>query len=137
MRRPRALSDTWPEPVDSVPISKRVYASRPTAEQLEAAEQVRRRFTEAVDHALADVDVLVMPTLPTLPITVEAARSGTSVIAMSSLIRPFNLSGHPALSMPIPVANSSLKAGLQIIGRKGADERVCAVAACFEAALAT
>jgi amidase len=98
---------------------------------------VRRRFTEAVDHALADVDVLVMPTLPTLPITVEAARNGMSVIAMSSLIRPFNLSGHPALSMPIPVANSSLKAGLQIIGRKGADERVCAVAACFEAALAT
>jgi amidase len=110
-------------------------AATTTAAQLEAAEQVRRRFTAAVDHALADVDVLVMPTLPTLPITVEAARNGTSVIAMSSLIRPFNLSGHPALSMPISVAGSSLKAGLQIIGRKGADERVCAVAACFEAAL--
>jgi len=110
-------------------------AATTTAAQLEAAEQVRRRFTAAVDHALADVDVLVMPTLPTLPITVEAARNGTSVIAMSSLIRPFNLSGHPALSMPISVAGSSLKAGLQIIGRKGADEQVCAVAACFEAAL--
>ena len=112
-------------------------AAATTAEQLEAAEQIRRRFTAAVDHALADVDVLVMPTLPALPITVEAARNGTSVIAMSSLIRPFNLSGHPALSLPIPVAGSSLKAGLQIVGRKGADERVCAIAARFEAALGT
>jgi amidase len=112
-------------------------AAATTSAQLEAAEQIRRRFTAAVDHALADVDVLVMPTLPALPITVEAARNGTSVIAMSSLIRPFNLSGHPALSLPIPVAGSSLKAGLQIVGRKGADERVCAIAARFEAALGT
>jgi amidase len=112
-------------------------AAATTSAQLEAAEQVRRRFTAAVDHALADVDVLVMPTLPALPITVEAARNGTSVIAMSSLIRPFNLSGHPALSLPIPVAGSPLKAGLQIIGRKGSDELVCAIAARFEAALVT
>ena len=111
-------------------------AAATTSAQLEAAEQVRRRFTAAVDHALADVDVLVMPTLPALPITVEAARNGTSVIAMSSLIRPFNLSGHPALSLPISVAGSPLKAGLQIVGRKGADELVCAIAARLEAALA-
>jgi amidase len=110
-------------------------AAATTSAQLEAAERVRRDFTAAVDHALADVDVLVMPTLPALPITVEAARNGTSVIAMSSLIRPFNLSGHPALSLPISVAGSPLKAGLQIVGRKGADEMVCAIAARFEAAL--
>jgi amidase len=76
-----------------------------------------------------------MPTLPDFPITLEQARNGTSVIAMSSLIRPFNLSGHPALSLPVPVRGATLKAGLQIIGRHGADELVCAVAARVEAAL--
>ena len=111
-------------------------AAHTTQPQLDAAERVRRAFTAAVDRALDDADVLVMPTLPALPITIEAASSGTSVIAMSSLIRPFNLSGHPALSLPIPIEGSPLKAGLQIIGRKGADEQVCAVAARFEAALA-
>ena len=111
-------------------------AAATTSAQLEAAEQVRRDFTAAVDDALANADVLVMPTLPALPITLEAARNGTPVIAMSSLIRPFNLSGHPALSLPIPLAGSPLKAGLQIVGRKGADEMVCAIAARFEAALA-
>lgn len=111
-------------------------ASATTPEQLSTAERVRRGFTEAVDHALDSVDVLVMPTLPALPITLDEARCGVSVIAMSSLIRPFNLSGHPALSLPLPLDGTPLKAGLQIIGRHGADEQVCAVAAAFEAALA-
>jgi amidase len=112
-------------------------ASETTTAQLEEAERVRRLFTASVDHALSAVDILLLPTLPALPITIQAARNGTSVLAMSSLIRPFNLSGHPALSLPVPVAGSSLKTGLQIVGRKGADEQVCAVAAHIEAALAS
>jgi amidase len=111
-------------------------AAKTTTAQLDAAEQVRRQFTVAVYHALENVDVLILPTLPALPITLDEARGGTSVIAMSSLIRPFNLSGHPALSLPLPIEGSPLKAGLQIVGRKGQDEQVCAIAARFEAALA-
>ena len=110
-------------------------ASNTTRADVEAAEKVRRIFTAAVDRALEEVDVLVLPTLPAFPITLEAARAGTSVITMSSLIRPFNLSGHPALSIPLPVENAPLKAGLQIVGRKGADEKVCAIDAHFETAL--
>jgi amidase len=111
-------------------------AAKTTPAQLDAAQQVRNQFTAAVDHALESVDVLILPTLPALPITLAEARGGVSVIAMSSLIRPFNLSGHPALSVPLPIAGSPLKAALQIVGRKGQDEQVCAVAARFEAALA-
>ncbi|SDR50948.1 amidase [Paraburkholderia fungorum] len=110
-------------------------AANTTPADLEAAESVRRSFTDEVNRALEDADILVLPTMPTLPITVEAARAGTSVIGMSSLIRPFNLSGHPALTLPVPLKNSPLKAGLQIVGRKGADEMVCAVAAHIEAIL--
>ena len=96
---------------------------------------MRRRFTEEVDRLLRSVHCLVLPTLPDLPITLDEAAAGKSVIAMSSLIRPFNLSGHPALSLPVPLAGSPLKAGLQIVGRHGADEMVCALAAHLEAAL--
>ncbi|HZZ14085.1 MAG TPA: amidase [Paraburkholderia sp.] len=111
-------------------------AAKTTPQQLANAEQIRQRFTMAVDQALAQFDVLILPTLPAFPITIDEARGGASVIAMSSLIRPFNLSGHPALSLPLPIEGSPLKAGLQIVGRKGADEQVCAVAARFETALA-
>lgn len=111
-------------------------AATTTPAALAQAEAVRSRFTAQVDAALERADVLVLPTLPALPITLAQARDGVSVIAMSSLIRPFNLSGHPALSLPLPLAGTPLKAALQIVGRNGADEQVCAVAAHFEAALA-
>lgn len=117
-------------------LEARLRAAANTSDlDVENAERVRTRFTQAVNQALEAVDVLVMPTLPDFPITLEQARNGTSVIAMSSLIRPFNLSGHPALSLPVPVRGTTLKAGLQIIGRHGADELVCAVASHVEAAL--
>jgi amidase len=117
-------------------LEARLRAAAKTSDQdVENAERVRASFTHAVNHALEAVDVLVMPTLPDFPITLEQARNGTSVIAMSSLIRPFNLSGHPALSLPVPVKGTTLKAGLQIVGRHGADELVCAVASRIEAAL--
>ncbi|WP_233856596.1 amidase [Paraburkholderia sp. HD33-4] len=118
-------------------IEARLRAAATTsAADLDAAERVRQAFTDEVDRALDRVDVLVLPTMPSLPITLEAARAGTSVIGMSSLIRPFNLSGHPALTLPVPIEHSTLKAGLQIIGRKNDDETVCALAAYIEARLA-
>jgi amidase len=118
-------------------ITARLKAAANTqASELVAAERIRRVFTDQVDGVLEDSDVLILPTLPSLPITIEAARAGTSVIAMSSLIRPFNLSGHPALTLPVPIDQSSLKAGFQIVGRRGDDETVCAVAAYIEAMLA-
>jgi amidase len=111
-------------------------AASTTPQQLEHAQAVRERFIAQVDAALDSADVLVLPTLPDLPLTLADAKAGVSVIGMSSLIRPFNLSGHPAISLPLPLAESTLKAGLQIVGKKGDDERVCAVAAHFERALA-
>jgi len=112
-------------------------AANTPASELDAAERIRRRFTDEVDSVLEDADILILPTMPSLPITLKAARTGTSVIAMSSLIRPFNLSAHPALTLPVPIEGASLKAGLQIVGRKGDDETVCAVAAHIEATLAS
>ncbi|MOA42208.1 6-aminohexanoate-cyclic-dimer hydrolase [compost metagenome] len=55
---------------------------------------------------------------------------------MTALARPFNLSGHPALSVPVELECGGLKIGLQIVGRKGDDERVCAFGAQLEQALA-
>ncbi|MFS2114923.1 amidase family protein, partial [Herbaspirillum frisingense] len=72
-------------------------------------------------------DALLLPTLPALPPTLEAIAQGASVLTLSSLVRPFNLSGHPALTIPVPIAGSPLKAGLQLVGRKGEDERICAL----------
>lgn len=116
-------------------LARLTAAANTQASELDAAERIRRDFTDEVDRVLEHSDVLILPTLPSLPITIEAARAGTPVIAMSSLVKPFNLSGHPALTLPVPVDGTPLKAGLQIVGRKGNDETVCAVAAYVEAML--
>jgi amidase len=109
-------------------IEKRLSAAATTSDEAVAqAEAVRAAFSAEVDAALADADALLLPTLPALPPTLAAIGQGASVLMLSSLVRPFNLSGHPALSIPVPIAGSPLKAGLQLVGRKGDDERICAL----------
>ena len=46
---------------------------------------------------------------------------------MTAFVRPFNLSGHPALSIPCE-GQAGLPVGLQLIAAKGADELLLAVA---------
>jgi amidase len=106
-----------------------------TADARQRAEQVRLAFIAEVDRALEGVDALILPTLPSLPPTLAEVAAGHSVITLSRLVRPFNLSGHPALSYPIPVPATHVKAGLQLVGRKGDDERLCALALHLERVL--
>ncbi|MNE97269.1 Glutamyl-tRNA(Gln) amidotransferase subunit A [compost metagenome] len=88
---------------------------------------MRQRFTEEVDLALTRFDVLALPTMPDFPLRIEDASDTRAVLGMTSLVRPFNLSGHPALSIPLG-SESGLPVGLQLIGAKGADEKLLAVA---------
>ncbi|MDQ3203704.1 MAG: amidase [Pseudomonadota bacterium] len=101
-------------------------ASLTTAESVEEAEIVRRVFTAEVDAALAITPILAMPTMPDFPLLVADAADTRAALGMTSLVRAFNLSGHPALSIPLESA-SGLPVGLQLIAAHGADELLCAV----------
>lgn len=96
------------------------------------AEQVRQAFTAEVDALLQRFDALVLPTLPRLPPTLADVRAGGSVIDLTRFLRPFNLSGHPAITVPIPCPGTDLRCGLQLVGRGGDDERLCALAAALK-----
>jgi aspartyl-tRNA(Asn)/glutamyl-tRNA(Gln) amidotransferase subunit A len=54
--------------------------------------------------------------------------------AMLRLTQLFNMTGHPAISLPIPTAG--LPVGLQIVGRRDQTEELLAVAMTCERALA-
>ena len=45
---------------------------------------------------------------------------------------PINFTGHPAISVPAGFTPEGLPVGLQIIGRRHADETVLALASLFE-----
>lgn len=102
-------------------------ASKTTDEQLKAAEKVRAAFTATVDAALENCLVLAMPTMPDYPVAVANAADTRALLGMTQFVRPFNLSGHPALTLPLE-GPSGLPVGLQLIAAKGADELLCSVA---------
>ena len=51
---------------------------------------------------------------------------GLQLVGMTSLVRPFNLSGHPAIAIPLPAGEFPMS--LQLVAAKGQDELLCAVA---------
>jgi amidase len=109
-------------------VRARLLAAREiTATAVNEAELVRSRFRDEVDAALEDVDVIALPTLPSVPPTLNAAGDSRVVLNLTALVRPFNLSGHPALTLPCETPQG-LPAGLQLVGPLYADATLCAVA---------
>jgi aspartyl-tRNA(Asn)/glutamyl-tRNA(Gln) amidotransferase subunit A len=92
-------------------------------------DQIRR----VAPRLFAQVDLLVTPTVPLLPITIAEAQddeAGTALYARNT--RPFNAYGLPALSVPCGFAKNGLPIGLQIIGPPWGEEAVLRLAHAFE-----
>lgn len=102
-------------------------ASQVTDTQLEEAEIVRARFTARVDELLQHFDALALPTLPCLPLTLLEAADLKAAIPITRHCRPFNLSGHPAIALPVGEIDG-FPVSLQLVGRKGEDEALCTLA---------
>src|SRR3970040_1290279 len=100
-----------------------------------AAREVRRAFRGLVDRALENCDALVLPTLPivapALGATDVAVRGANAALpirtAMLRHTQLFNMTGHPAISIPVPTGG--LPVGLQLVGRWQQTVRLLAIAA--------
>jgi len=110
-----------------------------TAVQYLQAREFCHTLAHDVDAALAGVDAIVLPTLPILAprlgeaeITIDPALADRSPVrsVMLRQTQPFNMTGHPAISLPVPSAG--LPVGLQIVGRRGETARLLAIAAACE-----
>lgn len=98
-----------------------------SGDALAAAEAVRETLKAEVDQALETADALVLPTMPVVPPTLEEATDMRALLPLTAYVRPFNLTGHPAITMPIKTAQG-LPAGIQLVGKTGEDEALCAIA---------
>jgi amidase len=91
-----------------------------------------QEFTHEVDDLLGLDNFLVLPTLPCAPTLLRDADSSVTTLKLTELVRPFNLSGHPALTIPFTLSvNRSVN--MQIVGRRGKDAELCAFAERFAA----
>ena len=103
-------------------LSHRNYHGRVYAK----AQNVRPTYIKAYDAALANLDMLVMPTcLMTAPKNhtpgtyLEAVEENLATMNWSGNrnTQPFNYTGHPALACPVGKSSAGLPVSMQLVGR--------------------
>ncbi len=103
------------------------------------AQRQRAELMRVVSEVFDKVDVLVTPATPVTAFAAEGPMprriDGEDVDHWGSLrlTYPFNLSGHPAISLPVSHDGGS-PIGMQLVTRRFADQLLLRVAARFEAA---
>ncbi len=121
-------------------VRARLESGRPiSAVDYLKARAARRALRHVVDAALADCDALMVPTLPFVApligatgVTVDSD-TGESLPIRAGMLRQtqlFNLTGHPAIS--IPLRTPGLPVGLQLVGARDQTAGLLAVAAAVE-----
>jgi aspartyl-tRNA(Asn)/glutamyl-tRNA(Gln) amidotransferase subunit A len=101
-------------------------------EDLARAREAQAKLTAAMDQALAPFDLLILPTTltPALPFS---AFDGEKAVWTPMRTIAFNVTGQPALSLPMGF-DQDLPLGLQIVGRRGDEDLICAAGHAFERA---
>lgn len=124
------VSDRLGRPVQRGELDDEVFDAAERA-AARSADDVAGAAT-AIDAAVAsihywwrDFDLLVTPASfqPAWPLGTLAGPS-----EMGTLLAPFSLSGQPALSLPLHQTESGLPIGVQVVGRRGADEMLLSLA---------
>lgn len=100
------------------------------------AQNLARVLTSAFDSALESVDLLALPTTPMKPTLLpspkatreERLRAG---FIMSPNTCPFNVTGHPAISVPC-ARLEGLPIGMMLVARRWEEATLLRAARCFE-----
>ena len=130
----RDFSDDVPAPIHAMVDAAR----RTSALQVRRDELRRTAVWRAVQEMFANYDVLLTPTVGALPVLnaddgrTQGPRSvnGRPVEPCIGwcLTHPFNFTGHPAASVPAGLSTGGLPVGIQVVGRRLADEDVISIA---------
>ena len=106
------------------------------------ATRLRARLACAfIDGVLAQVNVLVAPTIPEPAPALRTVKTGSPEDVVqrmgrfARLTRPLNCLGLPALSVPCGVSTAGLPIGLQIVGRPFDEATVLRTGHAYEVAV--
>jgi aspartyl-tRNA(Asn)/glutamyl-tRNA(Gln) amidotransferase subunit A len=136
-----ATLDTMPERY-TPEVRRRLEAARyALAEDYVRALDGRDALGREVDRALSGYDALALPTLP-----IPAPEIGASSVEIGSTKQPiralmlrltqlFNLTGHPAVSLPCGLTSGGLPCGLQLVGARAQTDTLLRVALAIEQTL--
>ncbi|OSP44226.1 amidase, partial [Streptomyces sp. 13-12-16] len=88
------------------------------------ARRVRAENDRRLNALFARTDLLLTPTTPTAP----HGHDGPGEVYSTALTWAFNVSGHPALSLPAGFGADGCPAGLQLVAPRGREDLLLAVA---------
>lgn len=104
-----------------------------------AALEARVTLSAAVDRILSEVDVLITPTMPIVAFDaggdVPPGWPDANWMSWTPFTYPFNLTGHPALSVPCGLSSEGLPIGVQLVGGRFADGLLLGIGSHLETAL--
>ena len=122
-----------PEEV-SESLLKQVEAGREyETREIERSGIVRTRLFDAIQSVLSAHEILVTPTLARTGFGLHENLGHMEWDAVMTW--PFNVTGHPAASVPVGRTEAGRPVGLQVVGRRYADDTVLAASAALEAAV--
>ena len=134
-----------PEKLDPTLLATIEAGRAYSAVDLHEAQFARTACFGKIQDILSRCDLIASPTLsaPALPVGLDplgrieiAGRDAGSIRgAWYPYTYPFNLTGHPALSLPCGLSSGGLPIGLQLVGRWHEDGYLLDVASRFEAVL--
>lgn len=136
-RARRARANDYPATAKMLILLSDYMAQNYYGKYYAKAQNLARELSTAYAYALENVDVLVMPTTPMkaqpLPKDDQSLKeyvdSGLGIMKLNT--GPFNVTGHPAISVPCGVAGG-LPIGMMIVGRYYEEITVLQVAHAFE-----
>ena len=122
------------------PVSKAGFEAieRMTSDQVLRAQQRRWELLRAIADVFDEVDLILTPTTATTAFVAEGPPpfeiAGQRVGGMGSVpyTAPFNISGMPAVSIPVGTSVEGLPVGLQVVARRHEEELVLACGAIAE-----
>ena len=123
-------------PVERGEIDEAVFeaverSSTRSQDQIRKAQIVIDELGAAIESWWDDFDILITPTT-FQPAWLLGGDPGP--VEAGTLMVPFSLSGQPALSLPLHQSDEGLPVGVQLVGRRNADELLLQVAQDLQAA---
>ncbi len=118
-----------------------------SVKDLKIAEVQREMFYSDICRAFRNIDILITPTLAcpafelgkSLVIEKETGKTGVIIngknmtaLGWLPFTYPFNMSGHPAVSIPCGYSSDGLPIGMQIVGKRFDELTVLQVSKAFE-----